>query len=193
MVQNIAHVYSLATDSERLDGAAWYPNAHSIVVEWADFYGRSIANVACIVAALSPQVEWSRNLIIAEDILRGWQPSIGGSILRFVRTAERIRDERATDTEHYFAQGCKVRSFAANLAGNWQIVTVDTHGAQIAAGDPAANLRVDTWKRYEPVARAYVDAATRIRIEPATLQATVWLAWKRLYPASRKRNIRRRW
>lgn len=192
MVANIGHVLSLATDSERIDGANWYPSAHAIVVEWAEFHGRSIANVACIVAALSPQMEWSRNLIIAEDVLRGLSPSIGGSILSFVRIAERIRDERATDTEHYFKQGCKVRSFAANLAGNWDIVTVDTHGAQIAAGSPLANVRVDTWKRYEPVARAYVEASTRARLEPATLQATVWLTWKRLYPADRKRVIRRR-
>lgn len=193
MVANISHVYSLSTASERTDGKLWYPRAHAIVVDWADFYGRSIANVACIIAALSPQVEWTRNLIVAEDVLRGIPPSIGGTIQRFLRIAERIRDERASDTVDYFKNGCKVRSFAVNLAGNFDVVTVDTHAAQIAAGSPLSDLRVGTWRTYTPVVNAYETAADRHRLQPAELQAITWLTWKRLYPVGRKRNIRRKW
>lgn len=189
MRHNIMSVYRVATREDISQGLAWYPRAHAIIREWADTFDRPIANVACVVAALSPQMEWKRNLIIAADVLAGDPPSIGGSIQRFVRIAERIRDDRATDTANYFLQGCKVRSFAANLAGNFDLVTVDTHGAQIAAGSPLANLRVDTWRRYEPVARAYVDAATLARIRPSELQAITWLTWKRLYP--HKQNQRR--
>ncbi len=189
MVNNIVSVYRLATAQEVALGRDWYPTAHRIVCDWADTFGRSIANVACIVAALSPQCEWKRNLIIAADILSGHPPSIGGSIHSFVRNAERIRDDRATDTAEYFKQGCKVRSFAVNLAGNYDIVTVDTHGAQIAAGSPASNLRVDTWAKYTPVAEAYCIAAKRLRLAPAELQAVTWVTWKRLYP--HKQNQRR--
>jgi hypothetical protein len=191
-VANILDVYDRATVDEQTRGAKWYPLAHGIVVEWAETFGRSIANVACIVAAISPQVEWSRNLIIADDVLHGNPPSIGGAIQSFVRTAERIRDDNATQLDGYFKVGCKVRSFAANLAGDYTVATIDTHAAQIAAGNPKANLRVDTWKRYEPVASAYVDAAKEIGIHPATVQAVTWLAWKRLFPPERKRAIRRR-
>ena len=193
MRQNIAHVYSLATAQEHTDGMTWYPRVHAIVCDWADTFERSIANVACVVAALSPQCAWTRNLIIAADVLSGNPPSIGGSITSFLRIAERIRDDRATDTVTYFKQGCKVRSFAANLAGNFDIVTVDTHGAQVAAGCPKANLRVDTWARYEPVARAYVETAQHIGIRPSELQAITWLVWKRLYPQGRKIALRSRW
>ena len=162
MIHNIVSVYRLATTDEHARGRQWYPLAHSIMADWSTTFDRSIANVACVTAALSLQVSWERNLVIAADVLSGNPPSIGGCILRFVRAAERIRDEHATDTVSYFKQGCKVRSFAANLAGAYDVVTVDTHGAQIAVGDPAANLRVDTWHRYEPVARAYVSAAKRL-------------------------------
>lgn len=193
MVTNIIAVYRQATQDERIRGAEWYPMAHDIVLEWADTFGRSIANVACVIAALSPQVEWSRNLIIADDVLHGNVPSIGSYIRSNLRKAERIRDDNATDTTDYFLQGCKVRSFAANLAGNFDVVTVDTHAGQIAANNPAANVRVDTWKRYEPVASAYMDAAKRLKLQPATLQAITWLTWKRLYPAGDKRQIRKRW
>jgi hypothetical protein len=193
MMTNIAAVFQQSTEDEKQRGSDWYPLAHGIVVEWADTFGRSIANVACVVAALSPQVEWSRNLIIADDVLHGHKPSIGSYIRSNLVKAERIRDDNATDTAEYFAQGCKVRSFAANLAGNFDVVTVDTHAGQIAANDPTANVRVDTWKRYEPVASAYVDAADRLHVLPSTLQAVTWLTWKRLYPPQRKRDVRRKW
>jgi hypothetical protein len=193
MVDNIIGVYRQATQDERNRGAQWYPLAHEIVIEWATHFDRSIANVACVIAALSPQVEWSRNLIIADDVLHGNVPSIGSYIRSNLVKAERIRDDNATDTADYFLQGCKVRCFAANLAGNYDLVTVDTHAGQIAANNPAANVRVDTWRRYEPVSSAYLAAAKRLRIKPATLQAITWLTWKRLYPAGSKRNLRRRW
>jgi hypothetical protein len=191
MIVNITAVYRAATVDETQRGKLWYPMAHNIVVEWADTFGRSIANVACIVAALSPQLEWTRNLIIADDILRGNAPSIGGTLQVNLRKACAIRDDRATDTAGYFKQGCKVRSFAANLAGNFEVVTVDTHAGQIAAGNPSANVRVDIWRKYEPVASAYVEAAKRLKLQPAELQAITWLTWKRLFPAERKRVIRR--
>lgn len=193
MRHNILAVYRQSTREDITQGLTWYPRAHAIITEWAGTFERSIANVACVVAALSPQCAWNRNIIIAADILAGNPPSIGGAIHSFVRIAERIRDDRATQLDGYFKVACKVRSFAANLAGNLDVVTVDTHGAQIAAGSPRANLRVDRWRRYEPVASAYVDAAHYAGIRPSELQAITWLTWKRLYPQGKKIALRRQW
>ncbi len=191
MVNNILSVYRQATTDEVARGVQWYPLAHGIICDWASAYGRSIANVAAVVAALSPQCRWERNLVIAADVLAGNPPSIGGTLTRSLRTAERIRDEHAWDTPPYYKEGCKVRSFAANLAGDYDTVTVDTHGAQIAAGSPTSNLRVDTWKRYLPVANAYTSAASIVGLQAAELQAITWLVWKRLYPQGRKNHLRR--
>lgn len=192
MIDNILRVYGSATETERTEGKNWYPRAHSIVCDWAETFERSIANVACVVAAISVQCEWERNLIIADDILRGDEPSIGGAIHRFVEIAKQVRIERAWSLDGYFKVGCKVRSFAANLAGDYSVVTVDTHAAQIANGSILGNLRVDTWKRYTPVANAYVDAAKRVGVKPAELQAITWLVWKQLHPTAIKRVARRR-
>lgn len=194
MVRAILSVYAQAEQADLDDGRDWYPRAHDIVIEWADTFGRSIANVASVIAALSPQVEWSRNLVIADDVLHGNPPSIGGYIRAFHVKACAIRDEHLSNTLTVFKQGCKVANFAANLAGNWiTAITIDTHAAQIAAGSPSANLRVDTWTRYEPVYAAYRDAARRVGLPPAFLQAITWHTWKRLYPVTRKRAIRRQW
>lgn len=188
MRDNIAHVYSLATREDIARGSQWYPLAHNIVTEWADTFGRSIANVACIVSALSPQNEWSRNLLQASDILQGNAPAIGG-ILANIRKAQAIRDDNATDTLAYFPTGFKVRAFACNLAGDSAIVTVDTHALQIAASDPIARLTIRSWSQYADIAGAYVDTARKLGLEPATLQAITWVTWKRLYAPELKRSM----
>ena len=57
MLHNITSVYRLATSQEHANGLTWYPRAHRIVCEWAETFERPIANVACIIAALSPQCD----------------------------------------------------------------------------------------------------------------------------------------
>ena len=188
MRANVAHVYSLATADDIVRGRQWYPLAHGIVREWSDTFGRSIANVACIVAALSPQNEWSRNLIQAADILQGNNPSIGG-IDANIRKAQSIARDLATDTIDYFPSGFKVRAFACNLAGDNQIVTVDTHALQIVAADPIARLTIRSWAQYADIVGAYTDTARKLGLEPATLQAITWCAWKRLYAPELKRSL----
>lgn len=192
MMRHILHVYTMANMAEIRAGLDWYPRAHAIVLEWAEHYERSSANVAALVAALSPQVTWERCLIAAGDILDGQDaPSLGGLLHVNVRKAVRIRDERLTIPLNKAPYGPKVTAFAANLAGGYRVVTVDTHAAQIAAGNPEANLRIDTDTRYAPVARAYQEAARCTNLAPAMLQAVTWLVWKRLYPPQQKRQLRR--
>lgn len=185
---NIAHVYSLATREDIDKGSQWYPLAHNIVREWADTYGRSIGNVACVVAALSPQNEWTRNLLQASDILAGNRPTIGG-IETNIRKAQAIANDLATDTLAYFPSGYKVRSFACNLAGDSAIVTCDTHALQIALGSPLARVTFRNWSQYAEVANAYQDVAAMMGLEPSTLQATTWITWKRIYPPEDKRAL----
>ena len=188
MRANIAHVYSLATADDINRGSQWYPLAHNIVREWSDTYNRSIANVACIVSALSPQNLWERNLVQAADILAGHAPSIGG-IYANITKAQRIRDDNATDTLAYFPTGYKVRAFACNLAGDASIVTLDTHALQIANANPIEALRIRSWAQYADIAGAYVETATALDLAPATLQAITWVTWKRLYAPEVKRNL----
>lgn len=70
--------------------------------------------------------------------------------------------------------GPKVSAFARALLGDASAVVVDRHAARIALGDdriikvPLATLRA--------VQSAYVVAAARIGVDPAGLQALVWVA-----------------
>jgi hypothetical protein len=193
MSRNILQVYEQATASEREDGLSWYPRAHAIVCEWADTYERSIASVACVVAALSPQVSWERNLVVADDVLAERPPSIGGVLRVNLAKAERVRDERLNNLLTVFPGGPKVNSFAANLAGDYRsAVTVDAHAAQLALAD-VLFVKGLPWAPYACIAAAYFGAAKTVNIEPAHLQAVCWLTWKRMYSAAAKREVRRKW
>ena len=193
MVTNLLTLYrqQVTPDDYQL-GLAWYPNAHRIVCEWADHYERSIANVASIVAALSPQCSWERNLIAADDVLAGNPVSIGGVLGANIAKAERIYHDRASDITTYFPHGPKVASFAANLAGDWHFVTVDGHALQAALAD-VTSTRTLRWSAYAAIAGAYQSAAWSVGIQPAHFQAILWHTWKRLNPPVVKRAVRRRW
>lgn len=189
--RNLLALYRQATADDIAAGVGWYPRTHSLMRQWADIYGHSIATVACITAALSPQCEWSRNLAAAHQVLN--RSALSGGVLRScLRKAERIRDERAGDTLAYFPSGPKVHAFARNLAGDWAAVTVDTHAMQAALGDVQANYALP-WRPYGVFVGCYRRAACRVAVEPAIFQAIIWHVWKRLYPTARKQQLRRQW
>ncbi len=190
MARNIAHVYSLSTESERIDGAEWYPRANSIMRQWSKLHDRSIMNVSCLTSALSPQLRWENNLILAADVLDGAPRASQACLGANWRKAERIRDENLESVLNKFPYGPKVTNFAANLAGDYDAVTVDTHASQIALGSPQANGKLDTFAHYAPYVAAYTLAARRLNMAPSALQAITWLTWKRLYPAADKRALR---
>lgn len=54
MRANLRLVWAQVTESDRAQGAVWYPDAQAIVREWAGHYGQSVETVASVVAALSP-------------------------------------------------------------------------------------------------------------------------------------------
>jgi hypothetical protein len=192
MRRNLHKLYRERTETDDTLGRAWYPNAHRIVLDWSDTYGFSIATVACVIAAISPQIDWPRNLIAADDVLAGRALSIGGPLNRNVATARRIAADRAGQITPYMPHGPKVASFACNLAGDLSVVTVDGHAAQAALCDVQFSSSLK-WNAYAVFAEVYRNVANKLSIEPATFQAIIWHAWKRLHPRASKQIARRQW
>lgn len=200
IIRNLLKAYAQADPTEVKQGIEWYPAAQAIVREWASHYRYSVDTVACVVAALSPQLEWSRNLIIADDVLAGRVPSVGGVLHSNLRKAERLRElDYQTDAKTIgvrmldaFKGGPKVNNFASNLAGDMTAVTVDTHAAQAGLNDPLANIRLP-WTPYRVFAECYAHAAGDVGRLPAEFQAIVWHVWKHLYPRVWKIQNRTQW
>lgn len=201
MVVNLVSLHNRATEADIINGEVWYPNARRIVSEWSDTYNVSETTVACVIAALSPQIDWPRNLIMADDVLAQRPLSIQGlrkneEKARLIARVEPIDIVTigipAEVMRYYFPTGPKVGSFAENLAGRDDIVTVDTHAMQAALNDVEARYTLK-WTPYQVFQSAYTRAAQRVNRSPAEFQAIIWHVWKRLNPPQHKRNVRRQW
>lgn len=195
VVHNLLQAYEHTSESAHTDGLAWYPKARQIVSEWADHYRLPLNTVASVIAAISPQCDWERNLIIADDVLADRAISVNGVLLKNLGKARRIRAEatgQLADMMRYFPYGPKVNCFAWNLAGHDNIVTIDTHATQAALNDVQTHVTLK-WVSYKIVAECYATAAARVHHTPAAFQAIVWCSWKERYPRMRKHAMRRQW
>ena len=67
---NIAAVFTLATASERAIHATWYDDALVAAVAIAESTALPISTVVGVIAALSPNNRWERNLVDAENVCR---------------------------------------------------------------------------------------------------------------------------
>jgi hypothetical protein len=191
LVRNLGIVYAQTIPTDIEAGQAWYPAVRKIVTEWSIHYGIPQATVACVVAAVSPQCPWERNLVIADDILADRAISIGALHANVVK-ARHILQDQATSTLGYFPYGPKVYNFALALQGSDEIVVVDTHGAQAALNNPKATV-ILKWTPYQVFSEAYRRAASFVHRPNAEFQAIVWHIWKRLYPRTVKPVLRRQW
>lgn len=196
--RNLSSLYARAQPIDIEDGEFWYATAQHIVAEWAGTYRLYDTTVACVIAALSPQCEWTRNLIIADDILAGRNPSIGGALHACIRKAEILRDTCgatlllpiADRMRLVFPCGPKVNSFAQNLAGDMNVVTIDSHACQAGLNDPTADYRLG-WYPYSVFADCYREMAHKVGRKPAVFQAILWHTWKALYPRKAKNHVKR--
>ena len=191
--ENFVSHYHEASPAELAAGRSWYPDAHAKVATWATFAERSERNVAALVAVLSPQCPWDRNLQIAEDILCNGYSNTFGALPVNVLKAERVLAENVENTRDVMPTGRKVENFARNLSGDYNAVTVDTHMVQAAWNDvtvPAGPY----FKRpiaYDAIANAVRLCADEVGETPAAFQAIVWTVWKRLHASGVKRHVLR--
>lgn len=158
-----------AADAVREAGRNWYPSAEGAIATLANAYGVGRPTAAGVVAALSPQTRWRKNLEGAEAVLNGepWRATGYGSN---VAKAERIA---AGSSPLLVLGGDKVRSFWANLVGSRATLTIDVWAQRAATG---RDLAPPKGNRYRRIARAYEAAAAAVGEHPRDLQAICWLA-----------------
>ena len=71
--REIVAKFTLATSQEVQLGVDWYPSALDIANRIAVKYGISAETAAGVIAALSPNNKWERNIIDAENIIKCWR------------------------------------------------------------------------------------------------------------------------
>jgi len=183
--KNINATYRAATPAERAEGKSWYSTARS-VAESLD--PQDPARAAAVIAVLSPQVHWDRNVKMAADAYAGREIKGLG-----VNAAKARRIVAGADPDDVVS-GPKVRAFWHSIVNpsDPRCIVVDRHAFDVAAGTV-----MDTHERdavlqqkgvYDFVCKLYVDAARTLSkefgpITPVEVQATTWVAWRRMKKA----------
>lgn len=185
--RNLRKLYAQATMADVREGMAWYPAAFAGCQAWANTFNVDARTIACVIATISPQCDWTSNLRIAFEMLSGQSIVTGGALRANVAKARRVLQDGATSLDGYFKQGPKVKAFSHNLQGNpWPIV-VDSHAVQALKNEPLFT------KSFHPAAYAvfadcYRDVALSVNVRPCDFQAIIWCAWKRRHSTASKRR-----
>ena len=188
-VRNILKVYRRATTDDIANGVEWYSRAKRYSHAIADRTGIHVYTVIGVMAALSPNNKWERNVQDCERMCRAW---VRGDELDDFKVscyntmklkAWSILDDDLTSDDEILDRlnGQKIRSFYSNIRGLDE-VTIDGHALNIALG-VRQGLTTDktnmSKKVYRQMQEVYVRAAKRVDIKPHVLQAITWTTWKR--------------
>ena len=195
--REIVAKFTLATSQEVQLGCDWYPSALKIASRIANKYGLRTEVVAGVIAALSPNNRWERNIVDAEAIIKCW--AAGGTrtdilnvkVCTYGKMKAKAVDILTRDIPIVeILNGKKIIEFF-NCITNPLLndVCIDGHAYSVWFGQRL------TMKEVPPIGKKlrlqiktdYRDAAAFINEElgtcytPATIQAITWVTHKRIH------------
>jgi len=191
--RNIAALLGNIDRAAIIDHAAFYSVAHAIAREHADRYGVSVRVAAYVLAAVSPSMEWTRNIKAARAVHEahaGRRPHDTPQAL--ARTAAQGIGAPAGYAPYVQAfnvlrhgldalTGPKRVPFGDNIAtaGKSLAVTVDGHAYVLCAlsldhGRRGISAAKVTDKERDKVATAHAAVAALLNLWPAQVQAAAW-------------------
>ena len=198
--REIVAKFTLATSQEVQLGCDWYRSALNIAGRIADRYHLPIETVAGVIAALSPNNRWERNIIDAEAMIKCW--SAGGTdedilavkVCTYTKMQEKalkiLRILPRYDDILEILNGPKIIEFF-NCITNPMLndVCIDGHAYSVWFGQRLTMKQVPNIgkKLRQQIKTDYVDACTFINDElnesftPADIQAITWVTHKRIH------------
>ena len=195
--REIVAKFTLATSQEVQLGCDWYRSALNIAGRIADRYDMRIETVAGVIAALSPNNRWERNIIDAESIIKVW--AAGGSdadVLAVKCCTYPVMRQKALDILKgsdivKTLNGPKIIEFF-NCITNPMLndVCIDGHAYSIWLGQrvvmkdvpniKAKKLRSQIKTDYRD-ATAFINDELNENFTASTIQAITWVTHKRIY------------
>jgi len=194
--REIVAKFTLATSQEVQLGCDWYASAFKISCRIANKYGLRPEEAAGVIAALSPNNRWERNIIDAEAIIKVW--AAGGSdddILAVKCCTYPLMRQKALDILKgndivKTLNGPKIIEFF-NCITNSALndVCIDGHAYSVWFGQRLTMKQVPNIgkKLRQQIKTDYVDATSFINEElnesftAADIQAITWVTHKRFH------------
>lgn len=189
-VKNIKAMFKASSQTQIDAGMAWYQNAQDQAQAIAIKHDMPVYIVVAVIAALSPNNKWARNLQNADDLIAGF---IAGDAIETIKVSTYhkmkqkawaiLQDIPDYDMAKTMLNGQKITSFFMDIMGEFN-VTIDGHARNIAYNervgltDDRTNIGV---REYRALQEAYYDAARDLDLMPYQLQAITWTAWRELH------------
>lgn len=196
MMQNIVNVFNMATPEEVEQGITWYAEAQCHAGRIAKEHDLPLHIVVGVIAALSPNNKWARNISNAEDLIFAFMEgdtieSVSVSTYNKMKEkAWKILEEMPNDKEVLaLLSGQKIMSFHRCIMGYKDACCIDGHARNIAYGErvPLSDNRTNIRSaEYERLAKMYAEAAEFVsstgRVYHAyEVQAITWVTWRRIH------------
>jgi len=176
-VENITSRFNSATKEQRAEGVDWYKRANDIAFELGK---GDVKKGAGILSALSPAMEWSRNIRAARELVNTGETTHQYYHSTVVK-AKRILEGEDPDTLFNEKTGAKTLNFYHNIANPEDPlpVTIDRHAHDIAVGEKGSMTKTLSGHlagpRYRHFSEAYRNAAHELGIPIANqVQAVTW-------------------
>jgi hypothetical protein len=188
---NIVAVFFQANEAERCEGLGWYDRAQQVARRIAETNDEiCFRAVAGVIAALSPNNRWERNVTDAEALIKVFTHGGDCDALKVStfgkNKAKAIAILKGADPLDVLG-GNKVRAFYQCILG-YDAVCVDGHAYSIWLGQriPTSKTPSISDKLYVKIAEDYrlatslINTITGDSYLPYQIQAITWVAWRNL-------------
>lgn len=180
---NIIAVFDQATVAELSEGMAWYNDAHALAKAISP---DNVEAGAGVIAALSPLMQWDRNMMLA---VRAFEDGVASGAMP--ASCDKANQIMAGAHPLSVLGGDKVRNFYSTIAdpAENRSVVIDRHAFDVAVGrvtDDKTRGILGRKGAYASYAITYRRAARMIEkrdgiaYTPGQLQAITWCAWRRM-------------
>jgi hypothetical protein len=189
---SILAVFFSASDLETISGAQWYETAQNAAATIAARYSVSADIAAGVIAALSPNNRWERNLRDADNLigahtLGGYSDALEIKTSTYNRNKIKALSILEGSAPLEVLGGLKVRAFYSCITGGNE-VCIDGHAYAIWRGERISTSSTPkiSAKLYGSIVADYVKATATINsvmgtnYRPYQVQAITWLAWRRM-------------
>ena len=194
---NILAVFFSASQAEIQEGRAWYDQADLACRAIAETYNVEGGHqrVAAIIAALSPNNRWDRNVRDAEALIKAYT---FGADLDAIKVSTYSKNKNKAirilngEAIEDVLGGLKVIAFYNCISGG-DDVCVDGHAFSIWTGQRISTTKTPkiSPKLYGQIAHDYRIATFTINkitgdcLIPSQVQAITWITWRNLYGNSK--------